>query len=100
MTVDTVSRTTGAALALSALAPDQRAARDAQAVANLKARGAEDLLEMLGLADVARPTSGPRSVACPTCDAAAGEACTKQYQEGTLARFHRSRYRLVGAERS
>lgn len=100
MTIDTVSKNAGASLTLSALAPNARAARDAQAVANLKARGAEDLLEALGLADVERPTDGPRSVVCPTCNAAPGAACSKQYQEGTTARYHRSRYRLVGLERT
>lgn len=100
MTVDTLARTTGAALTLTALSPDARAARDAKPVANLRAFGAEDLLEMLGLADVDTPTGGPRSVACPTCDQPAGEFCRKQYQEGTTKRFHRARYRLVGEERS
>lgn len=97
---DPVAMGHDAALAVSTLTPDVRAARDAKAAAYLRATGNDDLLEVLGLADTTRTGGSPLDYACPTCQAAPGGRCNKQYVEGTTKRHHASRLRLAGRVRT
>lgn len=83
-------------LAITNLLPGDRAERDARAVAYLRRSGNADLIEVLGL-DGDEPRAGsPLSATCPTCGAAPGARCRKQYTEGTKARHHTARYRVAG----
>lgn len=89
-----------ATLALTTMAPGSREARDAKAIAFLKATGNDDLLTVLGLVDDDEAAGNPREVACPTCTAPPGARCQKQFQHGENKRYHAARYRVAGREKS
>lgn len=89
-----------ATLTLTSLGAGVRAARDAKAVAYLKATGNDDLLAVLGLVDETETTGNPSTVACPICKARPGSRCQKQFQHGENKRYHQARYRVAGREQS
>lgn len=85
----------GSELVIPVLPPGVREERDAIAVRGLRRRGAEDLIDVLGLgaAPARLVRVSPSSVSCPQCRAAAGSSCVSAKSGNPFNGWHRGRSR-------
>jgi hypothetical protein len=85
----------GSELVIPALPPGVREERDAAAVRGLRRRGAEDLIDVLGLGvPEPRPVRvSATSVPCPQCKAPIGSPCVSEKTGHPFNGWHRGRSR-------